>query len=41
MRAENVKDLLEKAQKSKQIFIIANYTAMFPLQEELTKLSSV
>ena len=40
-RVENLKDLLEKASKSKHIYIIANYTAMFPLQEELTKLSSI
>lgn len=39
-RVQNVKDLLEQSSKSKNIYIIANYTAMFPLHDELTKLAS-
>lgn len=39
-RVQNVKDLLEQSSHSKNIYIIANYTAMFPLHDELTKLAS-
>ena len=39
-RVQNIKELLSFADKSKDIYIIANYTAMFPLRDELVNLSS-
>ena len=39
-RTENLKDLLAQAKHAKNIYIIANYTAMFPLHDELTKLAT-
>lgn len=38
-RVENATDLLNSANHSKQIYIVANYTAMFPLRDELIKMS--
>lgn len=36
---ENAKDVLAYAKHSKQIYFVANYTAMFPLRSELIKIA--
>lgn len=38
-RIETAKDLLESSKQCSNVYIIANYTAMFPLRDELIKLS--
>lgn len=37
---DNVKDIMNAAANSQNIYIIANYTAMFPLRDELISLQN-
>lgn len=39
-RVENAKAVLKSDMQSKKVYIIANYTAMFPLRDELSSLAS-